>query len=214
MTLWEVCQNRRGRGNKVGTHTSRTMSGSMSVRSSGSFSSLQQVPSGRTGFAHFAAMGISWLLAASVIGQTGGLLCEIAPPWRLRGTDGAGSSTTVASEGALTCEVDGVGLGLDMSAIEVVVERCEQNIRDFLTISCQGVERHVIASRGAAVRISPWGRATQRPAAVLTTRRQTLKGTLRGHVGAVYRLAWSADGRMLVSASKDATVKVNIIHVE
>jgi len=32
--------------------------------------------------------------------------------------------------------------------------------------------------------------------------------TLRGHVGAVYRLAWSADGRMLVSASKDATVKI------
>ena len=32
--------------------------------------------------------------------------------------------------------------------------------------------------------------------------------TLRGHVGPVYRLAWSADSRMLVSASKDATVKV------
>ena len=32
--------------------------------------------------------------------------------------------------------------------------------------------------------------------------------TLRGHVGAVYRLAWSADSRMLVSASKDATVKI------
>jgi ribosome assembly protein 4 len=34
--------------------------------------------------------------------------------------------------------------------------------------------------------------------------------TLRGHVGAVYRLAWSADSRMLVSASKDATVKVSV----
>jgi len=35
--------------------------------------------------------------------------------------------------------------------------------------------------------------------------------TLRGHVGPVYRLAWSADSRMLVSASKDATVKVSHI---
>jgi ribosome assembly protein 4 len=34
--------------------------------------------------------------------------------------------------------------------------------------------------------------------------------TLRGHVGAVYRLAWSADGRMLVSASKDSTLKVRV----
>ena len=34
--------------------------------------------------------------------------------------------------------------------------------------------------------------------------------TLRGHVGPVYRLAWSADSRMLVSASKDATVKVSL----
>lgn len=32
--------------------------------------------------------------------------------------------------------------------------------------------------------------------------------TLRGHVGPVYRLAWSADSRMVVSASKDHTVKV------
>ncbi|KAG6331511.1 hypothetical protein ID866_7575 [Astraeus odoratus] len=32
--------------------------------------------------------------------------------------------------------------------------------------------------------------------------------TLRGHVGPVYRLAWSADSRMVVSASKDATVKI------
>lgn len=35
--------------------------------------------------------------------------------------------------------------------------------------------------------------------------------TLRGHVGAVYRLTWSADGRMLVSASKDSTLKVGTI---
>jgi WD40 repeat protein len=32
--------------------------------------------------------------------------------------------------------------------------------------------------------------------------------TLRGHVGAVYRLAWSADSRQLISASKDSTLKV------
>ncbi|KAI9573887.1 WD40-repeat-containing domain protein [Boletus coccyginus] len=32
--------------------------------------------------------------------------------------------------------------------------------------------------------------------------------TLRGHVGPVYRLAWSADSRMVVSASKDHTVKI------
>jgi len=32
--------------------------------------------------------------------------------------------------------------------------------------------------------------------------------TLRGHVGPVYRVAWSADGRLLVSASKDSTLKV------
>lgn len=32
--------------------------------------------------------------------------------------------------------------------------------------------------------------------------------TLRGHVGAVYRLAWSADSRLLISASKDSTLKV------
>lgn len=34
--------------------------------------------------------------------------------------------------------------------------------------------------------------------------------TLRGHVGAVYRLAWSADSRMLISASKDSTLKVKL----
>jgi ribosome assembly protein 4 len=32
--------------------------------------------------------------------------------------------------------------------------------------------------------------------------------TLRGHIGAVYRLTWSADSRLLVSASKDTTLKV------
>lgn len=35
--------------------------------------------------------------------------------------------------------------------------------------------------------------------------------TLRGHVGAVYRLTWSADSRMLISASKDSTVKVSVL---
>ena len=32
--------------------------------------------------------------------------------------------------------------------------------------------------------------------------------TLRGHIGAVYRLTWSTDSRLLVSASKDTTLKV------
>jgi ribosome assembly protein 4 len=32
--------------------------------------------------------------------------------------------------------------------------------------------------------------------------------SLRGHVAAVYRLAWSADSRILISASKDTTLKV------
>lgn len=31
--------------------------------------------------------------------------------------------------------------------------------------------------------------------------------TLRGHVQAVYTLAWSADSRLLVSGSKDSTLK-------
>lgn len=35
--------------------------------------------------------------------------------------------------------------------------------------------------------------------------------TLRGHIGAVYRLTWSADSRLLVSASKDTTLKVRLI---
>lgn len=34
---------------------------------------------------------------------------------------------------------------------------------------------------------------------------------LRGHVAAVYRVAWSADSRMLVSASKDTTLKVSLL---
>jgi ribosome assembly protein 4 len=32
--------------------------------------------------------------------------------------------------------------------------------------------------------------------------------TFRGHVGPVYQIAWSADSRFLVSASKDSTLKV------
>lgn len=35
--------------------------------------------------------------------------------------------------------------------------------------------------------------------------------TLRGHIAPVYRLAWSADSRLLVSASKDSTLKVRTI---
>jgi WD40 repeat protein len=37
---------------------------------------------------------------------------------------------------------------------------------------------------------------------------------LRGHVAAVYRVAWSADSRMLVSASKDTTLKVGRLFLE
>lgn len=33
--------------------------------------------------------------------------------------------------------------------------------------------------------------------------------SLRGHVAAVYRISWSSDSRMLVSASKDSTLKVS-----
>ena len=32
--------------------------------------------------------------------------------------------------------------------------------------------------------------------------------TLTGHVGAVYKVAWSVDSRLLVSASKDSTIKL------
>jgi len=32
--------------------------------------------------------------------------------------------------------------------------------------------------------------------------------TFRGHVGAVYQVCWSADSRIIVSGSKDSTVKV------
>jgi ribosome assembly protein 4 len=32
--------------------------------------------------------------------------------------------------------------------------------------------------------------------------------SLRGHVASVYRVAWSADSRILVSASKDSTLKL------
>lgn len=34
-------------------------------------------------------------------------------------------------------------------------------------------------------------------------------GTLRCHVGPVYQLAWSSDSRLVVSASKDSTLKVD-----
>lgn len=32
--------------------------------------------------------------------------------------------------------------------------------------------------------------------------------SLRGHVAAVYQIAWSADSRLLVSGSSDSTLKV------
>ncbi len=37
--------------------------------------------------------------------------------------------------------------------------------------------------------------------------RGTFVATLRGHVGPIYQVAWSADSRLLVSASKDSTLK-------
>ena len=38
-------------------------------------------------------------------------------------------------------------------------------------------------------------------------------GTLRGHVGAVYRLVWSGDSRLVVTASEDSTIKLWDAHV-
>jgi len=35
---------------------------------------------------------------------------------------------------------------------------------------------------------------------------------LRGHVEAVYQIAWSADSRMLLSGSRDSTLKVKKIN--
>jgi len=32
--------------------------------------------------------------------------------------------------------------------------------------------------------------------------------SLRGHVGPVYQVCWSSDSRLLISASKDSTLKV------
>lgn len=34
------------------------------------------------------------------------------------------------------------------------------------------------------------------------------RGTLHGHVAAVYMVAWSSDSRLLASSSKDSTIKV------
>lgn len=36
----------------------------------------------------------------------------------------------------------------------------------------------------------------------------TFVATFTGHVGAVYQVAWSADSRLVVSGSKDSTLKV------
>eukprot|EP00050_Salpingoeca_kvevrii_P011782 m.17896 g.17896 ORF g.17896 m.17896 type:complete len:109 (+) comp3625_c0_seq1:1235-1561(+) len=33
-------------------------------------------------------------------------------------------------------------------------------------------------------------------------------GTMRGHVGPVYRLTWAGDSRMLISGSEDSTIKL------
>ena len=37
---------------------------------------------------------------------------------------------------------------------------------------------------------------------------QRFLASLRGHVGSVYQVAWSSDSRLLVSGSKDSTLKV------
>ncbi len=34
--------------------------------------------------------------------------------------------------------------------------------------------------------------------------------TLRGHVGQVYQISWSADSRLLCSGSSDSTLKVGV----
>ncbi len=38
----------------------------------------------------------------------------------------------------------------------------------------------------------------------------TFVATFRGHVGPVYQVAWSADSRLVVSGSKDSTLKVHV----
>lgn len=38
--------------------------------------------------------------------------------------------------------------------------------------------------------------------------------SLRGHVEAVYQVCWSSDSRLLVSASKDSTLKVWDMHTK
>lgn len=76
---------------------SRITSGSMSVRSSSSLSSLQQTPDlpGMC-LSHFAGRGAGSEDADSVIDQTGGfLLLELNESLRGNGTDGAGSAMFV-----------------------------------------------------------------------------------------------------------------------
>lgn len=40
--------------------------------------------------------------------------------------------------------------------------------------------------------------------------RGTFIATFRGHVGPVYQISWSSDSRLLVSGSKDSTLKVRL----
>jgi len=37
----------------------------------------------------------------------------------------------------------------------------------------------------------------------------TFVGTFRGHVGPVYQVCWASDSRLIVSGSKDSTLKVS-----
>ncbi len=56
---------------------------------------------------------------------------------------------------------------------------------------------------------SEWAIAIDRTIKILIYLSCRFVASLRGHVAAVYRLAWSADSRILISASKDTTLKVS-----
>jgi hypothetical protein len=76
-------------GTWVKTHTSRTTSGSMRVRSS-PLRSLQQTPSGRTWREQLAGSGIGWEVGATAsMAQTGGFAEFSDGSGRGRGTEGA-----------------------------------------------------------------------------------------------------------------------------
>ena len=79
------------------THTSRTTSGSISVRSSG-IRSLQQTPSARAFLAHLAAEGASMPGAALSMGHTGGFLDFAGVSWRFGRMHAVGVEETEETE--------------------------------------------------------------------------------------------------------------------